>query len=94
MSTVKQTRSPNGTWQQRAAEVQEQITHAPEQLGECVEDYPISSVLAAFGIGLVAGAGVVALYCSQSQAPSSSYDSYARKISDAIRDAMPRGVFS
>lgn len=92
MAAVKHATNPNGTWAQRAEEVQEQLQHVPQQMGECIQEHPMTSVLAAFGLGLVAGAGVVALFCASAPEPT-TYESMSRRISDAIREAMPRGMF-
>jgi hypothetical protein len=83
----------NGRTGNRLGQMQEQITHIPEQMVSYVEDRPLASVAAAFGAGLIAGVGLVALYC-QMQHQETTVDSLTHRISDAIRNAMPQQLTS
>lgn len=84
---------PNG--RQMLNEVQERVARVPQQLTECVDDRPLASVSVAFSVGLIAGAGLVALYCqTQRQSQTSSYESLAQRVADAVRSAIPQQLSS
>lgn len=82
---------PNGSWTQTVQDVRNEMANAPAQLSSCVEERPISSVLAVFGLGVAAGVGLVALYCARSQQVTTP-ETLARRIGDAIRDAIPQNL--
>lgn len=89
MATSRISQPANGTWSQRVEDIQQRVQHMPEQMGECVEERPLMSVLAFFGAGIVTGVGAVSLYYACNPAPERSYETFARRVSDAIRDAIP-----
>jgi hypothetical protein len=65
-----------------------------EQLSECIDEWPLTSLCAAFGGGLIAGVGLVALYCqmehsqSTTQSWASSAEALAQRVSDSVRSAL------
>lgn len=68
---------------------------ANQQVNDTISEQPIASVSAAFGVGLIAGVGLVALYCAYSKPTMSSRaHSLAEQISDAVRNAIPQSLSS
>ena len=92
MSTSRISQPANGTWSQRVEDIQQSVQHVPEHMSECVEERPQMSVLALFGAGIVAGVGAVSLYYSMNPAPERTYETYARRFTDAIREAIPQNM--
>lgn len=79
---------PNGRTGHRMESVQQAVAQVPQQMAECVEERPLASVCAAFGVGLIAGVGLVALYC-QAQHQQTTYESLVQRVTDAVRNAVP-----
>jgi hypothetical protein len=79
---------PNGRTSQRVEAIQQTVAQVPQQMAECVEERPIASVCAAFGVGLIAGVGLVALYW-QTQHQQTTYESLVQRVTDAVRNAIP-----
>jgi len=89
-------RAQAGSGGQGASSTFEEWTSAPT---EFVQEYPASSVLVAFGIGL--GLGVIVGHSlSESMTPSSgtrrnverSMESFGRQVCDALRSSLPESV--
>lgn len=62
---------------------------------ELVEDYPLSSTLLAFGVGLGVGVLVgqtIVGALTQGPEPSSRLDSLNQQICDAVRHAVPEAI--
>jgi hypothetical protein len=85
---------PNGRIAQTGAAIKEQVAHVPEQLASVVDERPLATVAVAFGMGLVAGAGLVALYCQMNQQQPTTLESLSQRITDAIRSALPQNLSS
>jgi len=58
-----------------------------EQMKECVDEWPLTALCAAFGGGLVVGVGLVALY-DQVQPPPTTAESLMHRVSDTVRTAL------
>jgi len=83
----------NGRTSNRVESIQQRVAQVPQQMTECVEERPLASVCAAFGVGLIAGVGLVALYC-QTQHQPTTYESLTQRIADAIRNSLPQQLSS
>ncbi|HEV3304218.1 MAG TPA: hypothetical protein VG055_31505 [Planctomycetaceae bacterium] len=62
---------------------------------ELVEEYPISSTVLAFGVGLGIGVLVghtIAGTLSSEREPSSRLDSLSQQVCDAVRKAVPEAI--
>jgi hypothetical protein len=62
---------------------------------DLVEDYPISSTLLAFGVGLSIGVLVghtIAGALSSEPEPSSRLDSLSQQVCDAVRKTVPEAI--
>jgi hypothetical protein len=62
---------------------------------ELVEEYPISSTLLAFGVGLGVGVLVgqtIAGAFSSEPEPSSRLDSLSQQVCDAVRKSVPEAI--
>ncbi|HUQ67887.1 MAG TPA: hypothetical protein VM165_00095 [Planctomycetaceae bacterium] len=84
---------PNGRTGRNMESIQQRVAQVPQQMTECVEERPLASVCAAFGVGLIAGVGLVALYC-QTQHQQTTYESLAQRVTDAIRNSLPQQLSS
>jgi hypothetical protein len=94
MNPVKRISSPpNGRVAAMGEAIQERIAHVPEQITEVVDERPLAAVLCAFGMGLAAGVGLVALYC-QMQHQQTVQESLMQKLTDAVRSALPAQLSS
>lgn len=80
---------PNGRIAQVGESIKQQVAQVPEQLAAVVDERPLATVCAAFGLGLVAGVGLVALYCQTMQHQATTYESLTQRLSDAVRSAIP-----
>jgi len=96
MAPVSRTSSPaNGRVTHPGARQRQQSSESslsammPERLTSCVDDYPLTSLCAAFGGGLIIGVGLVALYC-QTQSQNPSFNSMANSMSDSADTLMHR----
>lgn len=83
------TNPPNGRLGQSFDAVQQSIAGVPQQMAECVDDRPIASICAAFGVGLIAGVGAVALYC-QAQRQATTYETITQRVTEALRNSLPQ----
>jgi hypothetical protein len=84
---------PNGRVAQGVEAIQEGIANVPRQMSACVDERPLAAVCAAFGVGVIAGVGLVALYCQTQQQPT-MYESLAQRVTDAVRNAIPQQLTS
>lgn len=91
MNPTKRANPANGQTGSRLGQMQEQVSHVPEHMREYIDDQPLAAVCTAFGVGLIAGVGLVALYC-QSQHQQTTVESLSQRIADAVRSAMPQNL--
>jgi hypothetical protein len=95
MNPVRQMRgSLNGRIGEGVETLRHRAAEIPRHMTECVEEHPTTSVLAAFGVGLIAGVGLVALYC-QTQRQPETYESLVQRVTDTLRNSLsqPLSVF-
>lgn len=77
--------------------ISENMWHAMEKPAEMVKDYPVSSMLLAFGVGLGVGVVIAQAACSSSllhyytHEPTMS-EKLSRQIYDAVASVLPQSV--
>lgn len=73
----------------------ERASSFSESSRELVEEYPISSTLLAFGVGLgvgvLVGQTIAGAFTAEPQ-PSSRLDSLSQQLCDAVRNAIPEAI--
>lgn len=84
---------PNGRIARVGESIKQQVTHVPEQIASVVDERPLATVCVAFGLGLIAGAGLVALYCQSMHQPT-TMESLTQRLTDAVRNAIPQNLAS
>jgi hypothetical protein len=83
---------PNGRVGQTAEAIREQVARVPQQVAAVVDERPIATISVAFGLGLVAGVGLVTLYCQSQQHQATTYETLAQRVTDAVRNALPQSL--
>lgn len=71
----------------------EQASALPDQMRECVEDYPKGAVLLGFGLGFGAGLALASLLCSSTDYFSreeSFAERISHKVADSLGDVLPK----
>jgi hypothetical protein len=67
-----------------------------EKPAEMVQEYPISTTLVAFGIGLgvglLIGQSLTESFGSRSHASSSKMEAFGRQMCDALRTSLPEAI--
>lgn len=85
---------PNGRIARAGETIRQQVAQVPEQIVSAVDERPLATVAVAFGLGLVAGVGLVALYCQTMQHQATTYESLTQRLTDAVRSAIPQTLSS
>jgi hypothetical protein len=78
---------PNGRMTRRKAASRQPLATMSERMTECVSEWPLTALCTAFGGGLVAGVGLVALFHQMQPQPTTA-ESLMHRISDTVRNAL------
>ena len=96
MDTVQRMNYPSGN--SKRAEVEagcltDRIARIPQQVQSVIDEQPLVTVSAAFTVGLIAGAGAVALYCQSQPSHQSTLEQLTHRLTEALKN-LPRDISS